>query len=90
MNLGNGSGADIVQTLCQVGGAIAIGFLFVIIFYRGQSLIPCIITHAAINTTSLFVNEAALTDEVQIAISLVIAVIAVAYALFLTKTLPPA
>lgn len=90
MNLGNGSGADVVQTLCQVGGAIAIGFLFVIIFYRGQSLIPCIITHAAINVTSLFVNEAAPADEVQIAISLAIAAIAVAYALFLIKTLPPA
>ena len=88
MNLGNGSGADIVQTLCQVGGAIAIGFLFVIIFYRRQSLIPCIITHAAINVTSLFMNEAALTDAMQIATSLIIAAIAIAYALFLRKTLP--
>ena len=49
LNLVNGSGAELVEDLFQVTGAIVIGFLFVILFDRGGSLLPCIITHAVIN-----------------------------------------
>ena len=38
VNLVNGSGADLLSSLCQVGYAVAFGFLFVMIFYRGKSL----------------------------------------------------
>ena len=36
----------------------AVGFLFVTLFYRGGSLIPCIITHSAINSLGTFSNGA--------------------------------
>lgn len=88
LNLVNGSGAELAENLLQVTGAIMIGFLFVILFYRGGSLLPCIITHAVINITSIFANETGLTLEKRIAFHLVLNVINVAYALILTKTLP--
>ncbi|MCH5260540.1 MAG: CPBP family intramembrane metalloprotease, partial [Lachnospiraceae bacterium] len=54
--------------------------------YSG-SLLPCIITHSAINTLSTFANGAALTAERQIIYTIVTTVLAVAYTLILTKTL---
>ena len=88
VNLFNGSGMDLVNNLCQIIYAVAVGFLFVTIFYYSGSLLPCIITHSAINTLNTFANEAALTAEKQIIYTLVTTVLAVAYTLILTRTLP--
>lgn len=71
--------------LCQVLCATAVGFLFVIIFYRGGSLFPCIITHSLINATSLFSNN--LSTLNIIISSFIIIIIAIAYSLILIKTL---
>lgn len=87
LNLVNGSGAGIAESLLQVTGAIAIGFLFAVLFYRGKSLLPCIITHSAINITSVFANETGLTVEKRIVFQLALFAITVAYAFILTKTL---
>ena len=81
---------DIVNNLCQIVFAIAVGFLLVTIFYRGGSLLPCIIVHAAINTLSTFANDTNLTTEMQLLRLAVLIVIAVAYTLILTRTLPKA
>ena len=88
INLFNGSGMDLISNFYQIIFAIAVGFLFVTIFYRGGSLFPCIITHSAINTLSTFANEAGLTMEKHIIYCLIMIVITVAYTLILTKTLP--
>ncbi|MBQ7410929.1 MAG: CPBP family intramembrane metalloprotease [Clostridia bacterium] len=48
------NGADLVPTLIQICYAISIGYLFVIIFYKSKSLIPCIITHVLVNSLSIF------------------------------------
>lgn len=88
LNLVNGSGAELVEDLFQVTGAIVIGFLFVILFDRGGSLLPCIITHAVINIASVFANEAGLTIEKRMVFHLALIAITAAYALILTKTLP--
>jgi len=88
LNLFNGSGAALVSNLCQVCGAIAAGFLFVTIFNRSGSLIPCILTHSAIDVVSVFSNEAGLTDEKRVLFMLSRLVIVVAYTLILTSTLP--
>ena len=90
LNLFNGSGMDLVSNLYQVIFAIVIGFLFVTIFYRGGSLIPCIITHSAINSLSTFANVTGFTTEKQIINCLIMIVITAAYALILTKILPKA
>lgn len=82
INLVNGSGAELIENLCQVCYAIAFGFMFVIIFHRGGSLWPCIITHSVINSLSVFSNEPAAT-AITIGTALLLTAIALAYSLFL-------
>ena len=79
LNLFNGSGMELVSNLCQVVGAVACGFLFVIIFYRGGSLIPCIIAHSLNNAVSIFANEMAWTTEKRVLIFGISTVIVVGY-----------
>ena len=88
LHLVDGSGVELIENLCQVCGAIAVGFLFVTIFYRGGSLLPCILTHSAIDAVSAFASETGLTDGKRILLSLSRLIIVVAYTLILTKTLP--
>lgn len=88
INLFNGSGMKLVNNLCQIIFAIAIGFLLVTIFYRGGSLLPCILAHSAINTLGTFANDAGITAEEQLLHTAVLIVVTVAYTLILTRTLP--
>ena len=88
INLFNGSGMDLVSNLCQIVFAIAVGFLLVTIFYRGGSLIPCILVHSAINTLGTFANDANLTTETHLLHLAALLVITVVYTLILTRTLP--
>lgn len=88
LNLVNGSGMELTENLFQITGAIAIGFLFVILYDLGGSLLPCIMTHSAINMTSVFADETGLTAEKRIIFQLILVIITVVYALILTKTLP--
>ncbi len=88
VNLINGSAADIVSNLCQVCYAMAFGFLCVIIFHRGRSLLPCIITHSAVNSLSVFANEANRTRRAELFTAMMLTIIAVVYTVILLRTLP--
>lgn len=88
INLFNGSGMNLLNNLCQIVFAIAVGFLLVTIFYRGGSLLPCIIVHSIINTLSTFANDENLTTEMHLRHITVLIVITVTYTLILTRTLP--
>lgn len=88
INLFNGSGMNLVNNICQIVFAIAVGFLLVTLFYRGGSLLPCIIVHSAINTLGTFANDTNLTTEMHLIHLAILIVITVAYTLILTKTLP--
>ena len=88
INLFNGSGMNLVNNLCQMVFAIAVGFLLVTIFYRGGSLLPCIFVHAAINTLGTFANDMNFTTKMRLLHLVVLIVITVTYTLILTRTLP--
>ena len=88
INLFNGSGMDLVGNLCQIVFAVAVGFLLVTIFYRGGSLVPCILVHSAINTLGTFANDTNPTATMRLVHLAILIVITVAYTLVLTKTLP--
>lgn len=88
INLFNGSGMSLVANLCQIVSAVAFGFLFVIIFYRGKTLLPCIVAHSGTNALGVFVNESNVTPKNQIIISIVLVFMAVGYTLILLKTIP--
>ena len=90
INLFNGSGMDLVNNLCQIVFAIAVGFLLVTIFYRGGSLLSCILVHSAINTLGTFANDTNLTTATHLVHLAVLVAVAVAYTLILTRTLPKA
>lgn len=51
------TGQATLDTFLQMAYAIAIGFAFVMMFYKSGSLIPCIITHSVVNALSKFSNE---------------------------------
>lgn len=78
---------NLLLNICQVFYAMAVGFLFVIIFYKGGSLISCIITHSLVNAFSVFQNTQAFTPLIEVIISIAIIVVASIYALVLLKTL---
>lgn len=88
LNLFNGSGMELVANMCQIAGAIACGFLFVIIFHRGGSLVPCIIAHIVNNAINIFSNEAAMTNQKMIVIASVNLIIVITYILVLLRTVP--
>lgn len=88
LNLVNGSGMGLMENLFQIALAVAIGFLFVLLFYRGQSLLPCIITHSVINMSSTFANTTGLTLKQHIIDNLIMLAVIAAYSFILTKTLP--
>lgn len=76
-------GAPVFDTLLQLLYASAIGFCYTAIFYVSGSIWPCIISHIAVNTTSLLAPE--LSDQRMIAIALVQTVIGVGYGWWLLK-----
>ena len=88
INLFNGSGMNPVSNICQIVFAIAVGFMLVTVFYRGGSLIPCILVHSAINTLSTFANDTDLTVKMHLIHIAILIAVTVAYTLILTKTLP--
>ena len=79
INLFNGSGMNLVNNLCQIVFAVAVGFLLVTIFYRGGSLLPCIIVHSAINTLGTFANDTNLTAKMHLLHIGILIVITIVY-----------
>ena len=78
------NGADVIPTIMQIFYATSIGYLFVIIFYKSKSLIPCIITHCLVNSLSIF--------NVDNAISLYVApifliIVPLGYAFFINRSI---
>lgn len=82
INLINGSGAELLPNLLQVIYAVAVGFAFVMIYYKTKSLLICIATHSLFNAASAFGAEAVTTTKTIISAAL-IAFIAAAYAVYI-------
>ncbi len=88
VNLFNGSGQDLASTIIQIVFAVLAGFVLVLIFYYGGSLIPCILFHSVNNALSAF--EAGNMDprlEMILNIALIVLVLG-GYLLYLVKTFP--
>lgn len=83
VNLINGSGAELLPNLLQVIYAVAIGFVFVLIYYKTKSLTICILIHGVFNSLSVFANEAVMTPKREIISSAIITAISVGYALYI-------
>ena len=77
------TGADFIPTLVQMCYAISLGYLFVIIFYKSKSLVPCIIAHILINSLSIFnvQNEGSLFR-----VFILLMVVPLVYAIYINRT----
>ena len=76
------SGQASLQTLLQIVFAVSWGFLFTLVFYRGKSLLPCILAHAMIDVFSLFAAENLWMDMLYIAATILTAIV---YCLYLWR-----
>lgn len=77
------TGQATIDTILQIVYAVAIGFAFVMVFYKSNSLIPCIITHSLIDITSEFSGKSSRALDYIVAIFIII--MAGGYALYLHK-----
>ena len=76
------NGADLISTLIQICYAISIGYLFVIIFYKSKSLIPCIITHSLVNALSIFNGDSGVLFYVS---GIFLIIVPIIYAVYICK-----
>lgn len=76
-------GAALLPTLLQLVYACAVGFMFTVLFYKGGSLWPCMITHGILNALSAFAVEG--TDAADMLTAAALTVISVLYALWILK-----
>ncbi len=77
------NGAEFLPTLLQICYAVAIGFLFTLLFHMGKSLWPCILTHGVFNSLSVFSVE--LDTAGRILTAVVLCIIPAAYTMWLMK-----
>lgn len=85
VNLINGSGADLIPNLLQVLYATSAGFMFVMLYYKTDSLIICILSHGLFNALSAFSVAPSSLDMIIIS-SVALIIITGSYALFLLFT----
>ncbi len=79
------NGADLLPTLLQICYATAVGYLFVVIFQKSGSLIPCIAAHACTNATSILRVEVPVLTYIT---PLFLTFGSVAYAIYIQKKKP--
>ena len=77
------NGAELIPTLLQICYAVAIGFLFTILFLRSGSLWPCILTHSAVNSLSAFGGEGSML--MNLLASLFLCAVSLFYAFWILK-----
>lgn len=78
------NGAAVVPTMLQIIYAMSVGYLFVILFYKSKSLVPCILTHAAFNALSVFYAENAVLAYI---VPIFLTVVPLGYAIYLNRTI---
>ena len=89
VNLFNGSGRDLTSTLFQIGFAVMVGFVMVLIFHRGGSLIPCILFHAVNNALGAFETQGSMDPKLNLALNIALTVLVLGgYLLYLVKAFP--
>ena len=77
------NGADLVPTLLQICYAVSIGYLFVTIFYKSGSIVPCIVAHGLFNALSIFNIETTVSMYVA---PVFLVIVPVVYAIYINKT----
>lgn len=69
------TGHALFETLVQMAFAVAIGFIFTMVYYKCGSLLPLILAHSAIDVLSVFAVDNAVADGLFIGTTIVTAVL---------------
>lgn len=77
------NGAPVLETVCQIIYACAIGFCFTMVFYVGKSLVPCILVHFIVNVSSAFGVAPADTQTFRIISTVFLTVVSLGFGLWL-------
>ena len=86
VNLFNESGKDPASNMVQIIFAVLVGFVLVLIFYYGKSLVPCILFHSANNALKVFEAGGSFSPQMEMVMNLfVIFVVLGGYAFYLVK-----
>lgn len=88
INFFNGSGMSFKAVLLQIVLAVLIGFLYVMVYLRSGSLIPCILSHQTINILSAFANHQA-SERCWLIANLTEITVILLYLLAIIKAGPP-
>ena len=89
VNLFNGSGRDLASSAFQIVFAIMVGFVLVLIFYRGGSLIPCIVFHSINNALGAFEAEGTMDPKLEMTLNAALIIVVLGgYLFYLTKAFP--
>ena len=80
------SGQATVDTLLQIVFAVAWGFLLTYAYYKGGSLLACILIHGIIDAASVFSRDNVVGDTVFMVATIVVAIV---YCLYLSKQPTP-
>ena len=89
VNMFNATGKDITSELVQIIFAVLVGFVMVLIFYYGGSLIPCIAFHSANNALKAFSAEGNMDPKVEMILNILLIVVVLGgYLVYLVKVLP--
>ena len=89
VNLFNGSGKDPASSVIQIVFAVLVGFVLVLIFYYGKSLVPCIIFHSINNALKVFEVNGSFSPQVEMLMNLVVIFVVLGgYVFYLVKVFP--
>ena len=76
------TGHALLETGVQMVFAIAVGFMFTLVRYKGGSLLPCIVAHSLIDVFSVVSRRSGVLDWISIAVCLAVAAI---YSIYLWR-----
>lgn len=76
-------GEPLWDTLLQLVYATAIGFCYTAVFLASGSILPCILSHTLVNSTSIFARDSG--PGVQLIIALIQTVLGIGYGLWLLR-----
>ena len=89
VNLFNGSGRMPASSAVQIIFAVLVGFVLVTVFYRGGSLIPCIVFHSVNNAIGAFGAEGQTDPRTEMIMNLILIVVVLGgYLVYLYKIAP--
>ena len=78
------TGHELIATLTQMVFAIAMGFVFTLVFFKSGSLLPGILAHSIIDVFSVLASDGG-SQLVNMIVHIVVIVVSVIYCIYLAK-----